>query len=185
VLDDPIWVDPWTPPPGDDPLVLVAMSSTFQDHAACMQRIIDALGQLPVRALVTTGPALDPASVHAPANITVVRSAPHAQVLEHAAAVVTHGGHGTVIKSLAAGVPMVVLAHGRDQADNGVRVEARGAGLALSKSAKPRAISSAVAKVLEDPSFRLAAESMGAAIRDDASGDDLVHAIEATVPAHC
>ena len=30
----------------------------------------------------------------------------------------THGGHGTVVRALAAGVSLVVLPHGRDQADN-------------------------------------------------------------------
>ena len=45
VLDDPTWAEtPWTAPAGDDPLVLVALSSTFQDHAGCLQRIVDALG---------------------------------------------------------------------------------------------------------------------------------------------
>ena len=64
VLDDPNWAtDDWTPPPGDDPLVLVGLSSTFQDHAATLQRIVDALSTLPVRAIVTTGPALDAGSV--------------------------------------------------------------------------------------------------------------------------
>ena len=43
VLDDPTWATtPWTPPPGDDPLVLVALSSTFQDQGDCLQRIVDA-----------------------------------------------------------------------------------------------------------------------------------------------
>ena len=60
VLDDPNWaVDAWAPPQGDDPLVLVGLSSTFQDHAGTLQRIVDALSTLPVRAIVTTGPALD------------------------------------------------------------------------------------------------------------------------------
>jgi MGT family glycosyltransferase len=185
VLDDPTWVEPWTPPPGDDPLVLVAMSSTFQDHAACLQRIVDALGGLAVRAVVTTGPTLDPDSVIASPNVTVVRSAPHAQVLHHAAAVVTHGGHGTVIKTLAAGVPMVVLAHGRDQADNAARVTARGAGISLRKSATPRAIARAVARLLDDPSYRHAAGRLGATIRDDAAAGELVRVIEASIPASC
>ena len=37
-LDDPAWVGDWTPPAGDDPLVLVGMSSTFMDHADALQR---------------------------------------------------------------------------------------------------------------------------------------------------
>ncbi|HZD70598.1 MAG TPA: nucleotide disphospho-sugar-binding domain-containing protein, partial [Actinomycetes bacterium] len=119
VLDDPAWAGrPWTPPPGDDPLVLVAMSSGFQDQLDCLRRVVDALGRLPVRGLVTTGPALDPEALDPPGNVTVVAAAPHRRVLEHAALLVTHGGHGTMMKALAAGVPMLVLHHGRDQADN-------------------------------------------------------------------
>ena len=60
MLDDPSWAEPWTPPPGDDPLVLVALSSTFQDQGACLQRIVDALATLPVRAVVTDRPGARP-----------------------------------------------------------------------------------------------------------------------------
>ena len=41
--------------------------------------------------------------------------------------VVTHAGHGTVLKTLAAGVPMVCMPMGRDQKDNTVRVLRLGA----------------------------------------------------------
>ena len=47
VLDDPSWSRSWTPPPGDDPLVLVALSSTFQDQVGCLQRIVDAARRPP------------------------------------------------------------------------------------------------------------------------------------------
>ena len=57
-LDDPAWAGGWTPPAGEDPLVLVGMSSTFMDHAEVLQRAASALGGLPVRGLVTTGPAM-------------------------------------------------------------------------------------------------------------------------------
>lgn len=107
MLDDPGWAEgaPWVAPAGTDPLVLVAMSSTFQDQIDCLQRVVDALALLSVRGVLTTGPAVDAAALRPPANVTVVSSAPHRQVLPHAALVVTHGGHGTVMKALAAGVP--------------------------------------------------------------------------------
>lgn len=179
VLDDPTWSGAeWTPPPGDEPLVLVAMSSTFQDHQGTMQRIVDALAMLPVRAVVTTGPALDPGAITAAANVTVVAAAPHREVLAEAAAVVTHGGHGTVVKALAAGVPLIVLPHGRDQADNAVRVVGRGAGVTLKRTAKAGAIAGAVSTVLDDPGFAVAAERLGAAIRRDAAGTALVDELE-------
>jgi MGT family glycosyltransferase len=186
VLDDPLWADPWTPPTGKEPLVLVAMSSTYMEQQSSLQSVVDALGALPVRGLVTTGPALDPEVVDPPANVTVIASAPHVQVLEHARAVVTHGGHGTVMKALAAGVPMVVMPHGRDQKDNGVRVRAHGAGLMLPRDASSRRIAAALQAVLDDSSFGEHARSLGAVVLRDASTDDLVTALE-ELPraAHC
>ena len=109
-----------------------------------------------------------PGSVTGTANVEVVSSAPHSAVLEHAAAVVTHGGHGTVIKALAAGVPMVVLPHGRDQLDNAVRVSSRGAGVKLKKTATSAQIARAVSTVLADPAYRQSAAALGAVIRRDA-----------------
>ena len=179
VLDDPAWAaTPWTAPPGDDPLVLVALSSTFQDHAGCLQRIVDALGTLPVRGIVTTGPALDPSELHAPANVEVVPAAPHSEVLMQAAAVVTHGGHGTVVRALAADVPLVVLHHGRDQADNAARVTARDAGVTVKRSASPDGIAKAVSRLLDDPEHRAAAARLGRSIRRDAASGTLVAELE-------
>ena len=100
-----------------------------------LQRAADALGRLPVRGLVTTGPAVDPAAIRAPANVSVRRWVRHADVLPYCSAVLTHGGHGTVIKALAAGVPLVVAPLGRDQPDNAARVVHAGAGLWVSKKA--------------------------------------------------
>jgi MGT family glycosyltransferase len=176
VLDDPRWAadEPWAPPPGDDPLVLLAMSSTFQDQAACLQRVIDALTAMTVRGIVTTGPALDPKAFRAPSKIAIVASAPHSEVLKHANVVVTHGGHGTVVRSLAAGVPLVVMPQGRDQADNAARVIARGAGVKIKATVDPDTIAAAVRHVLDDPSYREAAARLGQAIRADAESDALI-----------
>jgi MGT family glycosyltransferase len=183
VLDDPHWSETtaWTPPAGTNPLVLVGMSSTFQDQIGSLQRAIDALGTLPVRAVVTAGPALDAASLRPVPNVTVVASAPHREVLLHAAVVVTHGGHGTVVKALAAGVPMVLVPHGRDQADTAVRVAARGAGVMLKRSAGAAEIAAAVRLMLHDNSYREAAQRLGEMIRRDAAGDVLVRELEAAV----
>jgi MGT family glycosyltransferase len=180
VLDDPVWAErvSWTPPPGGDPLVLVAMSSTYQDQLASLQRVIDALGRLPVRAVVTTGPALDPAALQPRANVTVVPSAPHRQVLQQAALVVTHGGHGTVIKALAAGLPMIVLPHGRDQADVAARVTSRGAGLSLKRNAGAAVIAGAVTRILRNDSYRAAARRLGDAVCRDARSDALIRELE-------
>lgn len=180
ILDDPAWAagEPWEPPQGDAPLVLVAMSSTFQNHVACLQRITDALGSLPVRGVVTTGPAVPPGAIRAPVNVTVTASAPHREILPSARLVVTHGGHGTVVKALAAGVPLVILHHGRDQADNAARVVERGAGVSVPRGASSQRIARAVAAVLGDAAFSTAASHLGEAIRRDAASTALLDELE-------
>ncbi|POH69970.1 MULTISPECIES: glycosyltransferase [Cryobacterium] len=185
ILDDPAWAaeEEWTAPAGDNPLVLVAMSSTFQNQVDCLQRVVDALGSLPVRGLVTTGPTVPADALRAPANVTVVDSAPHREVMRHASLVVTHGGHGTVIKALAAGLPLVILHHGRDQADNAARVTARGAGVAVSRRAPAQRIARGVTTVLGTDDYRKAAEALGQAIRHDAAGTTLIDELETLIPA--
>jgi MGT family glycosyltransferase len=178
-LDDPAWAGDWTPPAGDEPLVLVGMSSTYMDQAEALQRVTTALGELPVRGLVTTGPSIPVESIDAPANVTVVERAPHSEVLRHASAIVTHAGHGTVIKALAAGVPVVALPLGRDQLDNAARVAHHGVGLRLKPNAKPEAIAKAVRRVLEEPSFSAAAERMAAAIAAETTDDQAAEELEA------
>ncbi len=177
-LDDPSWADEWTPPPGNEPLVLAALSSDFQDQEDLLRRIVIALGELPVRGVVTTGRGIDPASLPARANVQVVRFAPHVRVLREAAAVVTHCGHGTTIKALAAGVPIVCLPMGRDQFDVAARVVHRGAGTRLEASAAPEAISASLSEVLREPGYGKAAAQIADAIAEETSTDRAVEEIE-------
>ena len=112
-------------PDGEGPLVLVAASSIYQRQTDLLRRAAEppsrrgaeAWGQLQVRGVVTTGRAVDPEDIPAPDNVRVVRAAPHRQVLAEAAAVITHAGHGRVLMSLAAGVPLVCMPSGDLSAD--------------------------------------------------------------------
>ena len=80
-----------------------------------------------------------------------------------------------------AGVPLVVMPQGRDQADNAARISARGAGVAIKSSAEPAKIAAAVRKVLDDPGCRQAAERLGQAIRADAESSTVVAELEDAV----
>ncbi|HEX6913422.1 MAG TPA: nucleotide disphospho-sugar-binding domain-containing protein, partial [Longimicrobium sp.] len=144
-----------------------------------LQRIITALGTLEVRGLVTLGPAMAGEPFDLPANVVTVPSAPHAQVFPHAAAVITHAGHGTVMRALANGVPLLCLPMGRDQDDNAARAVFRGAGLRLRPSASPSRIAAAVRRLLAEPGFREAAARLGRVIRDDVAEDRAVRELEA------
>ncbi len=173
---------PWAGPPGG-PLVLVGLSSTVMRQEGLLQRAADALGQLQVRGLVTTGPAVDPAVdpavIAARPNVTVTRWVRHADVLPHCSAVITHGGHGTVMKALIAGVPLVVVPLGRDQPDNADRVVHAGAGTRLRTNASVSALCAATARVIDDPRYRVGAGWMAgrtaAELDDTLVVDELEH----------
>jgi len=179
---DPVDVEAWTSPwPADDarPLVVVTSSSLYEAQEGLLTGVIAALGTLPVRALVTLGPALDPAGFPAPDNVAVVASAPHGALFEQAALVVTHGGHGSTVRPLMAGLPLLILPGLRDQRDNAARVTARGAGLMLERTATPEAIAQAVTRLLNEPGFREAAGALGQAICADAGARSAEDALEA------
>jgi len=167
----------WADEPGQ-PLVLVGLSSTVMRQKGLLQRAADALGQLPVRGLVTTGPAVDPAVVSAPRNVTVTRWVRHADVLPHCSAVITHGGHGTVMKALIAGVPLIVVPMGRDQPDNAARVLYASAGIRLRKNASADALRGAIGRVIGDPRYRAAAGAMAARLTAERDDNRVVDELE-------
>ena len=85
---------------------------------------------------------------------------------------------GTAMKALAAGVPIVLLPHGRDQDDTATRVTMRGAGIALKRTASSSTIAAAARRVLLNASYRTAAQRLGEIIRRDARSDALVRELE-------
>lgn len=179
-IADATWESPW-PESDARPLVLVSLSTTFQDQREPIQTAMDALGQMDVRGLVTLGPAMTHESFRVPENVLAVESAPHDLVLPHTSAMITHGGHGSTIRALAHGVPLVVMPMGRDQDGVASRVEVHGVGL----KAKPNAssIAKALGRVLHEEAFRQCAARLGAAVRRDAASDHVVDELEALVPA--
>ncbi|AXV09640.1 glycosyltransferase, MGT family [Euzebya pacifica] len=176
ITDDPSWAEEaalsWTEDQ-EGPFVLVAFSSTFQDQAPVLRRVVEALSTLQVRAVVTLGQMLDPADVQGSTNVVVVPSAPHGPLLERADLVVTHCGHGTTLKALGAGVPLVCIPMGRDQNDTAARVVHHGAGVRIGPKARTSRIRRAVQRVLGDPRFTTAAGRLAAAITEERQQIDI------------
>ena len=136
---------------------------------------------MPVRAVITTGPTVDPAEIEGGPNVQVLRSAPHREILAEAQLAITHGGHGTTIKALAAGVPVLCMPMGADQADVAVRLEASGAGVRIRPGSRAAAISRAVARMLAQPRYADAAQRMAVAIAADRREDLAAIELEALV----
>lgn len=149
---------------GSTPLVLVSLSTSEQGQADLLQRCVDAVAQLPVRALVTTGASIDPASVNAGANTRVARYVPHDEILTSASLVITHAGLGTTMAALGRGVPLLCTPMGRDQFFNAEQVQALGAGRMLMPGSSSEAIAQAATDILGDDRFKAGAKQMAVVI---------------------
>jgi UDP:flavonoid glycosyltransferase YjiC (YdhE family) len=146
---------PWT---NDDPtpLVLVSFSTGFeQRNVDKVQRALDALAALPVHVVATTGGIVAPNELASPANAVVLNYAAHDPIIRRAALVVTHGGHGTAMRSLLYGVPMVLIPGlAGDQPYVAAAIQEFGAGLALPGDASSDAMRAAAQEVLAKQSYR-------------------------------
>ena len=155
---------PW----GDDdptPIVLVSFSTVHEQRSPEMlQRALDALGQLPVHVVATTGGIVGTAELAAPTNAHLVTFADHDALMGRAALVVGHGGHGTTMRALRHGLPMVGMpAKGADQALITRLIEGWNVGRALPGDADVGQIGSAAEAVLADSRYRAEAERRSSA----------------------
>jgi UDP:flavonoid glycosyltransferase YjiC (YdhE family) len=164
--------------PGE-PWILLTLSTTEQHQRKALPAILEAVGALPVRVLLTLGgvPSVDPVTV--PDNVTVRDFVPHDRVLPHMSAVVCHAGLSTVTTSLAHGVPLVCIPQGREQPLNAERVTACGVGRALTPDAPAAEIADAVRFVLTDAVTRRAADTFTC----PDSGADATKLVEALLTA--
>jgi MGT family glycosyltransferase len=102
-----------------------------------------------------------PPGEQAPPHILFAGRVPQLALLPHMSAVVCHGGQNTVCEALAHGLPLVVTPMRHDQPMIARQVADAGAGLAL-RIGQPHAaeLRAAVRAVLDDPSYRAAAEAV-------------------------
>jgi UDP:flavonoid glycosyltransferase YjiC (YdhE family) len=115
--------------------------------------------------------------------VKVVRTAPHREILLHADLCITHGGHGTLLKALAQGVPVLCMPMGRDQPDNAARLCAAGAGIRISPRASAPRIRQSIESMLRDPTYRSAAQTMQARLAEDERRGSALSELEALLPA--
>jgi UDP:flavonoid glycosyltransferase YjiC (YdhE family) len=174
---------PW-PDRDPTPLVLVSFSTGFeQRNVDKVQRALDALAELPVHVVATTGGIVAPNELAAPANAVVLNYAAHDPIMRRAALVVTHGGHGTAMRTLRHGVPMVVIPGlAGDQPYVAAAMQEFGAGLALPGDADAAAIRAAAQQVLDTPSFRLHAARRAEALAGVNGAAHAADAVEALLP---
>ena len=100
-------------PEGEEPLVVIAPSTSQDPECRLLRVALEALADEPVRVLATSNRHRPEEPVEVPANAVLVPWMRYSQAFPAADVVVCHGGHGTVAGALAAGAPPLVLAGGR------------------------------------------------------------------------
>lgn len=141
-------------PPGGEPLILVAPSTSQDPEHRMVAAALAGLADEPVRVLATLNRRPSPAPLRVPANARVVDWLSYARTMPQCAAVICHAGHGTVVRALASGVPVVGCPAAGDMAENAARLAWAGCGVSLPRRlVSPRGVRLAVRKLLDDPSY--------------------------------
>ena len=109
--------------------------------------------------VVTAGPQGDPAALgDLPPGFRVERYVPMSRLLPTCDLAVFHGGSGTMLTALAAGVPLVIMPIAADQHDNAERCRSAGVARVLGADGlTAEAVREAVEEVLGEPRYRVSA----------------------------
>ena len=175
------------PPDRADPAVpwvyvtFGSVTGSLPPFRGVFRQALEGLADLPVRVFMTVGRQVDIAELGPlPANARVEGWWPQQEVLDRAVVVVGHGGFGTTMGAVAAGVPQVVAPiFSSDQVVNARHVAAVGAGRAVSPG--PAAISTACAEVstvLGEPAYGVRARSVAASVAALPPAADAVSVVE-------
>lgn len=169
------------------PRILVSLSTcAFAGQRQMLQHILDALAPLAVEAIVTAGPGIDTTGLRLPDNTSIHAWLDHDEVLATTSLVVGHGGHGTSMRALSFGVPLVIMPANAliDQKRVGAVIQQHGAGLLLRKHSRPARIRAAIDTVLADPAYRESAGRLGDRIRERDGAQVAADAISELAVAH-
>jgi MGT family glycosyltransferase len=146
-------------PPGDEPLVLVAPSTSQDPEHRLLHACLDGLADAPVRVLATYNRRLPSRPLRVPENARVVDWLSYSHTVPQCDAVVCHAGHGTLVRALSLGVPVVACPVAGDMNENAARVAWAGAGVRLPRRfISSRPLRWAVERVVGDEAIRARAQ---------------------------
>jgi UDP:flavonoid glycosyltransferase YjiC (YdhE family) len=161
-----LWEPPFgdvAPPVGSAPLVVVAPSTAQDPQQHLLRAALDALAGEPVRVLATWNRRPPPVTLRAPPNTRLVEWISYSRTMPGSALVVCHAGHGTVVRALASGAPVLAVPHSGDMAENAARADWAGVGVRLPwRLMGPRSLRWAVRRALSEPSLAERARELSA-----------------------
>ena len=141
-------------PEGNEPLIAIAPSTSQDPERELVRVSLEALADEPVRVVATINDHEPERPLDVPPNAVLVDWMPYSQVFPLADVVVCHGGHGTVVRALSYGAPLLVCPAVGDMGENAARVAWSGTGLSLPRRLlSPRGVRLAVRRLLGEGRF--------------------------------
>ncbi len=116
----------------DKPLLYVSYGSLGSGDTPLLQRVIDALAAMPVRALVNVGEYMH-AYRNLPDNVLIADWYPQPSVIPQVDVVIHHGGNNSFTECLYFGKPAIIMPYVWDGHDNATRVQETGHGFKLDR----------------------------------------------------
>jgi MGT family glycosyltransferase len=154
---------PVEPPPGSRPLVLVAPSTAQDPEQRLLRATLRGLAGEPVRVLASRNRRPLPGPVPVPENARLVEWVSYAQTMPQAALVVCHAGHGTLVRALTLGRPVVAVPHAGDMPENAARLAWSGVGVRVPwPLLSPMTLRRAVRRALGDERLAIRAAQLAA-----------------------
>ncbi len=150
-------------PPDRRQLVFCSLGTLQGARFSVFEAVAQACDALGLSLAIAHGGKLDAGQVRRlPGRPIVEAFLPQRAILAHAAAVATHGGLNTVLDSLSAGVPLIVVPIAFEQSAIAARVERSGAGKSVSlRRLNRRRLETAFAEVIAVPGYRDNAQRLG------------------------
>ncbi|MCI4065605.1 glycosyl transferase [Micromonospora sp. R77] len=146
----------WQPPADGTPVLLVSLGTTVNNRPDFFRDCVRAFAGLPWHVVIALGARVDPAELgELPPNVEAHRWVPLRSVLAHASVFLCQSGMGSIMESLHAGVPMVVVPHHPEQHVNARRLTDLGLALVVQREeASAEALRDAVDRVAADTGMR-------------------------------
>jgi MGT family glycosyltransferase len=143
--------------PREHPWVYATEGTVHVSTPILLRAAAQGLGNLPIELIMITGDDRDPAQLNLEPispNVHVARWVWPGDVLPHVKVTITTGGPGSVLASLSAGVPVIIVPTEWDKPEIAQRLVDAGAGLRLTPgNCTPRRMRAAVERVLREESF--------------------------------
>jgi UDP:flavonoid glycosyltransferase YjiC (YdhE family) len=142
-------------PPGSEPLVLLAPSTSQDPTHQLLRATLRGLASAPVRVLAVWNGRPLGAPIHVPVNARLVDWVSYERVMPLCDVVVCHGGHGTLARALASGCAVVMVPAAGDMNESAARIDWAGVGVRVPRRlCTPRSVGLAVERALSSPGMR-------------------------------